>query len=52
MVALDSAALGPHPCHSVAGQQVLGKNLTPLPKPREGSSLVTGGAYSLCRHPM
>lgn len=37
---------------AVAGQQGLGKRLTPLPKPREGSSLVTSGIYAYCRHPM
>ncbi|KAL4442753.1 hypothetical protein ABPG77_006747 [Micractinium sp. CCAP 211/92] len=37
---------------AVAGQQVLGRRLTPLPKPREGSSLVTSGIYAYCRHPM
>lgn len=36
----------------VAGQQRLGKNLTPLPKPRDDSALVTTGAYAYCRHPM
>ena len=36
----------------VAGQQSLGVNLTPLPKPRNSSSLVTGGIYRYCRHPM
>lgn len=30
----------------------LGDNLSPLPKPREGSQLVTDGLYSLTRHPM
>lgn len=46
----------PSPPHDpgcrVAGQQGLGKRLTPLPKPREGSSLVTSGIYAYCRHPM
>ena len=36
----------------MAGQQSLGVNLTPLPKPRNSSSLVTGGIYRYCRHPM
>lgn len=40
------------PCYSIGGQHVLGKRLTPLPAPREQTSLVTTGAYSLCRHPM
>ena len=30
----------------------LGDNLSPLPKPREKSELVTDGMYSLTRHPM
>ncbi|PSC75400.1 S-isoprenylcysteine O-methyltransferase [Micractinium conductrix] len=37
---------------AIGGQHVLGKRLTPLPAPREQTSLVTTGAYSLCRHPM
>lgn len=36
----------------VAGQQSLGQNLTPLPKPRESNQLVTSGIYNYCRHPM
>lgn len=34
------------------GQRDLGYNLTPLPVPREESTLVTDGIYALCRHPM
>ena len=30
----------------------LGRNLTPLPHPREGSSLVQTGPYRLVRHPI
>ena len=30
----------------------LGDNLSPLPKPREDGELVTGGLYSVTRHPM
>eukprot|EP00193_Tetraselmis_chui_P017103 CAMPEP_0177774764 /NCGR_PEP_ID=MMETSP0491_2-20121128/13711_1 /TAXON_ID=63592 /ORGANISM="Tetraselmis chuii, Strain PLY429" /LENGTH=236 /DNA_ID=CAMNT_0019293225 /DNA_START=225 /DNA_END=935 /DNA_ORIENTATION=+ len=30
----------------------LGNSLSPLPKPREGSKLVTTGVYSYARHPM
>lgn len=30
----------------------LGDNLSPLPKPREGSELVTDGLYAVTRHPM
>ena len=36
----------------VAGSQRLGHNLTPLPKPREGSELVQGGVYGIVRHPI
>lgn len=36
----------------VGGQQSLGENLTPLPKPRDSGTLVTSGIYALCRHPM
>lgn len=32
---------------AVAGQQALGTNLTPLPKPRDSSELVSSGAYGL-----
>lgn len=35
-----------------AGLQSLKGNLTPLPKPREGGSLVTNGVYGYVRHPM
>lgn len=34
------------------GQRDLGRNLTPLPTPREEHSLVTDGIYGLVRHPM
>lgn len=30
----------------LAGQKVLGKNLTPLPKPRDNNTLVTTGIFS------
>ena len=30
----------------------LGRNLSPLPKPRKNHSLVTSGMYSYVRHPM
>ena len=36
----------------LAGILRLGRNLTPLPHPREGSTLVESGAYRLVRHPM
>lgn len=36
----------------VWGQQSLGTNLSPLPKPRESSSLVATGAFEYVRHPM
>jgi protein-S-isoprenylcysteine O-methyltransferase Ste14 len=30
----------------------LGPSLTPLPKPKDGASLVEGGPYALVRHPI
>jgi protein-S-isoprenylcysteine O-methyltransferase Ste14 len=36
----------------VAGMVGLGSSLTPLPKPSERSTLRTGGAYRLVRHPI
>ena len=36
----------------VAGVVGLGRNLTPLPHPKEDATLVEGGAYSLVRHPI
>jgi protein-S-isoprenylcysteine O-methyltransferase Ste14 len=30
----------------------LGKNLTPLPKPKENASLITSGAFAWMRHPI
>ena len=30
----------------------LGRNLTPVPRPREDAELVETGVYSLVRHPM
>ena len=36
----------------VAGLVGLGRNLTPLPHPREDATLVESGAYSLVRHPI
>jgi len=30
----------------------LGKNLTPLPKPKENAELIQGGLYRLVRHPI
>lgn len=35
-----------------AGQQALGTNLTPFPKPRDSGTLVTEGAFEYVRHPM
>ena len=35
-----------------AGLHALGRNLTPLPHPKEGASMVTGGAYAIVRHPI
>jgi len=45
-IALTGAAL------LVAGSQRLGRNLTPMPKPKEGSELVEGGVYGIVRHPI
>jgi len=36
----------------VAGVVGLGRNLTPLPHPKEDATLVERGAYSLVRHPI
>ena len=36
----------------VAGSQRLGRNLTPMPMPKEGSELVEGGVYGIVRHPI
>ncbi len=36
----------------VAGVLHLGPNLTPLPRPRDSSTLVTTGVYGLVRHPI
>jgi len=36
----------------VAGSHRLGRNLTPMPKPKEGSELVEGGVYGIVRHPI
>lgn len=36
----------------LAGILALGRSLTPLPKPKEETSLNEGGAYSFVRHPM
>jgi len=35
-----------------AGTLSLGRNLTPLPHPKEGARLVETGAYRLVRHPI
>lgn len=37
---------------ALAGVFVLGKNLTPLPRPRENAALVQTGAYRIVRHPI
>jgi protein-S-isoprenylcysteine O-methyltransferase Ste14 len=36
----------------VTGIANLGRNLTPLPFPKDGGELVQAGAYSLVRHPL
>ena len=43
---VGGAALG------LAGFLCLGRNLTPLPYPRDGGQLVTRGPYRLVRHPI
>ena len=35
-----------------AGLLGLGRNLTPMPRPREGTQLVDSGAYAAVRHPI
>ncbi|MFC7533962.1 methyltransferase family protein [Actinoplanes sp. GCM10030250] len=37
---------------AVAGARELGPDLTPMPLPRDGSRLRTGGAYAVVRHPV
>ncbi len=37
---------------AAAGLLALGRNLTPLPRPKEGAALVESGAYALVRHPI
>lgn len=37
---------------AVAGLLALGRNLTPLPHPREGATLVASGPYAVVRHPI
>jgi protein-S-isoprenylcysteine O-methyltransferase Ste14 len=36
----------------LAGSRVLGRNLTPLPYPKEGGTLVSRGIYQYARHPI
>ncbi len=36
----------------ITGARALGRNLTPFPRPRDGSQLVRHGIYSLVRHPL
>ena len=36
----------------VAGLATLGRNLTPFPRPKDGSTLVRGGPYRLVRNPV
>ena len=35
-----------------AGLHALGRNLTPLPRPKDGATMVTSGAYAIVRHPI
>jgi protein-S-isoprenylcysteine O-methyltransferase Ste14 len=37
---------------AVAGVLSLGRNLTPLPRPKDDATLVVAGAYRLVRHPI
>ena len=37
---------------AATGAVKLGKNLTPLPRPKENATLVVTGAYGLVRHPI
>jgi len=37
---------------AAAGAICLGKNLTPLPSPRENATLIITGAYRIVRHPI
>ena len=37
---------------AAAGAVSLGKNLTPLPQPKENGTLIVTGAYRLVRHPI
>lgn len=39
-------------CLAVAGAVRLGGNLTPLPSPKEGATLVQTGPYRFVRHPL
>ncbi|MFI7542277.1 methyltransferase family protein [Actinoplanes sp. NPDC049599] len=45
-------AIGTGAVVAVAGARELGADLTPMPLPREGSRLRTGGAYAVVRHPV
>jgi len=44
--------LGVGACFGIAGVRVLGRNLTPYPKPLKDSTLVQCGVYALMRHPL
>jgi protein-S-isoprenylcysteine O-methyltransferase Ste14 len=37
---------------AATGAVCLGKNLTPLPSPKENATLIISGAYRLVRHPI
>jgi protein-S-isoprenylcysteine O-methyltransferase Ste14 len=45
-------AIGTGAVVAAAGARELGADLTPMPLPREGSQLRTGGAYAVVRHPV
>lgn len=39
-------------CFGIAGARVIGRALTPFPKPRSGAQLVQSGIYARVRHPL
>ncbi|MEU4419627.1 methyltransferase [Actinoplanes sp. NPDC024001] len=45
-------AMGTGAVVASAGARELGADLTPMPLPREGTHLRTGGAYAVVRHPV
>lgn len=51
-VGLGAVLLGVGLALSGAGLWFLGRNLTPVPRPKESATLVQSGAYALVRHPI